>query len=142
MSVVVCVVDEMGVKVGREVGYLICFEDCISEKIIFKYMMDGMFLREMVILLILEGYLVIIIDEVYERMVYIDILLVLIKDFIRVRLELKFIILLVIFNVEKFSGYFDGVFIFNVFGRVYFVEVYYIEKFEVNYVEVSIVIVF
>ncbi len=41
MSVAARVADEMGVKVGNEVGYSIRFEDCTSDKTILKYMTDG-----------------------------------------------------------------------------------------------------
>ena len=46
MSVAARVADEMGVKLGNEVGYSIRFEDCCSEKTVIKYMTDGMLLRE------------------------------------------------------------------------------------------------
>ncbi|MCO5558579.1 hypothetical protein L7F22_012164 [Adiantum nelumboides] len=45
MSVSARVVQEMGAKLGHEVGYSIRFEDCTSDKTILKYMTDGM-LRE------------------------------------------------------------------------------------------------
>jgi pre-mRNA-splicing factor ATP-dependent RNA helicase DHX16 len=38
MSVAARVADEMGTKLGHEVGYSIRFEDCTSEKTIIKYM--------------------------------------------------------------------------------------------------------
>ncbi|KAF6137420.1 hypothetical protein GIB67_037342 [Kingdonia uniflora] len=43
MSVAERVSREMGVKLGREVGYSIRFEDCTSEKTTIKFMTDGMF---------------------------------------------------------------------------------------------------
>ena len=46
MSVAARVAQEMGVKLGNEVGYSIRFEDCTSERTIMKYMTDGMLLRE------------------------------------------------------------------------------------------------
>jgi pre-mRNA-splicing factor ATP-dependent RNA helicase DHX16 len=46
MSVAARVAEEMGVKLGNEVGYSIRFEDCTSERTIVKYMTDGMLLRE------------------------------------------------------------------------------------------------
>ena len=46
MSVAARVAEEMGVKLGNEVGYSIRFEDCSSEKTVVKYMTDGMLLRE------------------------------------------------------------------------------------------------
>ncbi|EFW99408.1 mRNA splicing factor RNA helicase [Grosmannia clavigera kw1407] len=56
MSVAARVADEMGVKVGREVGYAIRFEDCTSDKTILKYMTDGMLLREFLTEPELSGY--------------------------------------------------------------------------------------
>jgi pre-mRNA-splicing factor ATP-dependent RNA helicase DHX16 len=47
MSVAARVAQEMGVKLGHEVGYSIRFEDCTSDKTVLKYMTDGMLLREL-----------------------------------------------------------------------------------------------
>jgi len=46
MSVAARVAEEVGCKVGQEVGYSIRFEDCTSDKTVLKYMTDGMLLRE------------------------------------------------------------------------------------------------
>lgn len=43
MSVAKRVADEMGVKLGNEVGYNIRFENLTSPKTIIEYMTDGMF---------------------------------------------------------------------------------------------------
>lgn len=45
MSVAARVSEEMGVKLGEEVGYCIRFEDNTSENTVIKYMTDGMLLR-------------------------------------------------------------------------------------------------
>lgn len=74
MFVVSCVVEEMDVVIGEEVGYFVCFEDCISFKIVFKYLIDGMFMREVMIDLFLQRYKVIVFDEVYERILVMDLL--------------------------------------------------------------------
>src|SRR5213080_963314 len=37
---------EVGCKLGQEVGYCIRVEDCTSDKTVLKYMTDGMLLRE------------------------------------------------------------------------------------------------
>ena len=92
MSVAARVADEMGVKVGNEVGYSIRFEDQTSDKTIIKYMTDGMLLREFMSEPDLGGYSAIMIDEAHERTVHTDILLALIKDLARERKELKVLI--------------------------------------------------
>ena len=67
MSVSARVAEEMGVKLGNEVGYSIRFEDCTSERTILKYMTDGMLLREFLSEPDLSSYSVMIIDEAHER---------------------------------------------------------------------------
>lgn len=63
----------MSVYLGEEVGYMVWFEDVILEKIWVKYMIDGMFLREVIGDFLFFRYVVVILDEVYERIVYIDV---------------------------------------------------------------------
>ena len=46
MSVAKRVSEEMGVRLGHEVGYSIRFEDYTNDSTIIKYMTDGMLLRE------------------------------------------------------------------------------------------------
>ncbi|KAL6501384.1 Pre-mRNA-splicing factor ATP-dependent RNA helicase DEAH1 [Orobanche gracilis] len=56
MSIAARVSQEMGVKLGHEVGYSIRFEDCTSEKTLLKYMTDGMLLREFLLEPDLQSY--------------------------------------------------------------------------------------
>jgi len=70
---------EMGKKLGNEVGYSIRFEDCTSERTVIKYMTDGMLLREFLSEPDLQSYSVMIIDEAHERTLHTDILFGLIK---------------------------------------------------------------
>jgi pre-mRNA-splicing factor ATP-dependent RNA helicase DHX16 len=79
MSVAARVADEMGSKIGHEVGYSIRFEDCTSPKTVLKYMTDGMLLREFLTEPDLAGYSVLIIDEAHERTLNTDILFALVK---------------------------------------------------------------
>jgi ATP-dependent RNA helicase DHX8/PRP22 len=46
MSIAKCVVEEVGCRLGQEVGYTIRFEDCTSPKTRIKYMMDSMLQHE------------------------------------------------------------------------------------------------
>lgn len=74
MSVAARVSQEMGVKLGHEVGYSIRFEDCTSKKTIVKYMTDGMLLREFLAQPELDSYSVVMVDEAHERTLSTDIL--------------------------------------------------------------------
>lgn len=73
MSVAARVADELGVKLGNEVGYSIRFEDCTSERTIIKYMTDGMLLREFLGEPDLKSYSIMIIDEAHERTLHTDV---------------------------------------------------------------------
>jgi pre-mRNA-splicing factor ATP-dependent RNA helicase DHX16 len=117
MSVAARVADEMGVKLGNEVGYAIRFEDNTSDKTVLKYMTDGMLLREFMTEPDLGAYSAIIIDEAHERGVNTDILLALLKDLARERPELKVLISSATMNAAGFSEYFDSAPIFNIPGR-------------------------
>jgi len=79
MSVAARVAEEVGVRVGNEVGYSIRFEDCTSDKTALHYMTDGMLLRLFLADPVLSEYSAIIIDEAHERTLSTDILFGLVK---------------------------------------------------------------
>ncbi|KAM5352704.1 hypothetical protein ACJ41O_005426 [Fusarium nematophilum] len=142
MSVAARVADEVGVKVGNEVGYTIRFEDCTSDKTVLKYMTDGMLLREFMTEPDLAGYSALMIDEAHERTVHTDILLALVKDLSRERPDLKLLISSATMNAEKFAQYFDDAPIFNIPGRRYPVDIYYTPAPEANYLAAAITTTF
>ncbi|TAQ90968.1 hypothetical protein B7494_g718 [Chlorociboria aeruginascens] len=142
MSVAARVADEMGVKVGNEVGYSIRFEDSTSDKTVLKYMTDGMLLREFMTEPDLGGYSALMIDEAHERTVHTDILLALVKDLARERPDLKLLISSATMNAKKFSDYFDGAPIFHVPGRRYPVDIHYTPQPEANYLAAAITTIF
>jgi pre-mRNA-splicing factor ATP-dependent RNA helicase DHX16 len=142
MSVAARVADEMGVKVGNEVGYSIRFEDQTSEKTILKYMTDGMLLREFMTEPDLSSYSALMIDEAHERTVHTDILLALVKDLAKERPELKLLISSATMNAEKFATYFGDAPIFNVPGRKFPIDIYYTPAPEANYLAAAITTVF
>jgi ATP-dependent RNA helicase DHX8/PRP22 len=74
MSVSKRVAEEVGCRLGQEVGYCIRFEDCTSPDTVIKYMTDGMLLRECLISPNLDAYSVIVLDEAHERTIHTDVL--------------------------------------------------------------------
>jgi pre-mRNA-splicing factor ATP-dependent RNA helicase DHX16 len=142
MSVAARVADEMGVKLGNEVGYSIRFEDQTSDKTIIKYMTDGMLLREFMSDPELGRYCALMIDEAHERTVGTDILLALIKDLARARPELKILISSATLNASLFSTYFNDCPIFNIPGRRYPVDIHYTLSPESNYLAAAVATVF
>lgn len=67
VSVARRVSQELGVRLGDEVGYAIRFEDRTSERTRIKYLTDGVLLRESLSNPELDQYSVIILDEAHER---------------------------------------------------------------------------
>lgn len=141
MSVSARVSQEMGVKLGHEVGYSIRFEDCTSEKTILKYMTDGMLLREFLGDPKLESYSVIMVDEAHERTLSTDILFGLVKDIARYRNDLKLLISSATLDAEKFSDFFDSAPIFKIPGRRYPVDIHFTLAPEADYIDAAIVTV-
>ncbi|XP_027192942.1 pre-mRNA-splicing factor ATP-dependent RNA helicase DEAH1-like [Cicer arietinum] len=139
MSVAARVSQEMGVKLGHEVGYSIRFEDCTSEKTVLKYMTDGMLLREFLAQPELESYSVVMVDEAHERTLSTDILFGLVKDVARARPDLKLLISSATLDAEKFSNYFDCAPIFKIPGRRYPVEIHFTKAPEADYLDAAIV---
>ncbi|XP_050159701.1 pre-mRNA-splicing factor ATP-dependent RNA helicase DEAH1-like isoform X2 [Malus sylvestris] len=139
MSVAARVSQEMGVKLGHEVGYSIRFEDCTSEKTFLKYMTDGMLLREFLGEPDLASYSVVMVDEAHERTLSTDILFGLVKDIARFRPDLKLLISSATLDAEKFSDYFDSAPIFKIPGRRYPVEIHYTKAPEADYLDAAIV---
>ncbi|KAJ7978712.1 ATP-dependent RNA helicase [Quillaja saponaria] len=139
MSVAARVSQEMGVKLGHEVGYSIRFEDCTSEKTVIKYMTDGMLMREFLGEPDLASYSVVMVDEAHERTLSTDILFGLVKDISRFRPDLKLLISSATLDAEKFSDYFDSAPIFKIPGRRYPVEIHYTKAPEADYLDAAVV---
>ncbi|ODQ66958.1 ATP-dependent RNA helicase DHX8 [Nadsonia fulvescens var. elongata DSM 6958] len=125
MSVAARVAEEMGVKLGKEVGYSIRFEDKSGDKTILKYMTDA-----------------IMIDEAHERTLHTDILFGLLKDIIRSRPDIRLLIASATVNAQKFSGFFDDAPVFGIPGRRFPVDIHYTAQPEANYLHAAITTVF
>ena len=80
MSVAKRVAQEVGCRLGEEVGYTIRFEDCTSPQTRIKYMTDGMLQRECLIDPDMKQYSVIMLDEAHERTIATDLLFGLLKS--------------------------------------------------------------
>lgn len=80
MSVAKRVSEEVGCRLGQEVGYTIRFEDCTSPETRIKYMTDGMLQRECLIDAMCTQYSVIMLDEAHERTIATDVLFGLLKS--------------------------------------------------------------
>ena len=89
MSVAKRVAEEVGCRLGQEVGYTIRFEDCTSPETKIKYMTDGMLQRECLVDPDVSAYSVIMLDEAHERTISTDVLFGLLKSMFFFRLCCK-----------------------------------------------------
>jgi ATP-dependent RNA helicase DHX8/PRP22 len=138
MSVAKRVAEEVGCKVGQEVGFTIRFEDCTSSETRIKYMTDGMLLRECLVDPELKKYSIIILDEAHERGINTDVLFGLLKKTVRARPDLKIIVTSATLDADKFSKYFFECPIFSIPGRTFPVEILYTKEPESDYLEAAL----
>lgn len=136
VSVARRVAQELGVRLGEEVGYAIRFEDRTSEKTRIKYLTDGVLLRESLSNPELSAYSVIILDEAHERSLNTDILLGLVKRLVNMcASKLKVLITSATLDGEKVSAFFSGCPVLNVPGKLYPVEVFFSSERPTSYLE-------
>ncbi|XP_050287201.1 probable pre-mRNA-splicing factor ATP-dependent RNA helicase DEAH9 isoform X3 [Quercus robur] len=108
-SVAARVAEEMGIKLGEEVGYTIRFEDLTNTNTtMIKFLTDGVLLREMMDDPLLTKYSVIMVDEAHERSISTDILLGLLKKIQRRRPELRLIISSATIEAKSMSAFFQA----------------------------------
>jgi pre-mRNA-splicing factor ATP-dependent RNA helicase DHX16 len=142
MSVARRVAEEMGVRLGKEVGYSVRFEDVTSPETKIKYMTDGTLLREALTDSLLSSYSVIILDEAHERTLATDILMGLLKDIMLARPELKVLVTSATLNAQLFSDFFYQANVFNIPGRVFPVSIHHVPSPEANYLNAAVITAF
>ena len=138
ISVAKRVAEEVGCRLGEEVGYAIRFEDCTSPDTVIKYMTDGMLLREALLDDALASYSVIMLDEAHERTIHTDVLFGLLKGVLARRTDLKLIVTSATLDADKFSAYFFGCPIFTIPGRTFPVEILYAKAPEADYMDAAL----
>ncbi|KAI5464935.1 P-loop containing nucleoside triphosphate hydrolase protein [Mariannaea sp. PMI_226] len=141
MSVAKRVAEEVGCKLGEEVGYTIRFEDCTSPMTKIKYMTDGMLQREILVDPDMRRYTCIMLDEAHERTISTDVLFALLKKALKRRPDLKVIVTSATLDADKFSAYFNECPIFTIPGRTFPVEILYSREPESDYLDTALVTV-
>ncbi|KAK4671923.1 DEAH-box ATP-dependent RNA helicase prp22 [Podospora pseudoanserina] len=138
VSVAKRVSEEVGCRLGEEVGYTIRFEDVTSPATKIKYMTDGMLEREILIDPELRRYSVIMLDEAHERTIATDVLFALLKKTMKSRKDLKVIVTSATLDADKFSEYFNACPIFTIPGRTFPVEILYSREPESDYLDAAL----
>ncbi|KAG0018225.1 hypothetical protein BGZ81_010330 [Podila clonocystis] len=119
---------ERGASIGQQVGYAIRGENKSSRNTKLLFCTTGILLRRLHSDPTLQGVTHIMVDEVHERSVDSDFLLIIIRDLIRKRKDLKLILMSATINSEFFSAYFDGCPVFEIPGFTHPVEELFMEQ--------------
>ncbi|PQP91574.1 putative pre-mRNA-splicing factor ATP-dependent RNA helicase DEAH5 [Prunus yedoensis var. nudiflora] len=141
MSVAKRVAEEVGCRLGEEVGYTIRFEDCTGPDTVIKYMTDGMLLREIMIDENLSQYSVVMLNEARERTVATDVLFGLLKQLLNRRSDFRLIATSATPDAKRFSEYFYDCKIFTIPGRPFPVEKLYTKQPESDYLDAALITV-
>ena len=138
MSVAKRVAEEMGCKIGEEVGYAIRFEDVTSEKTKIKYMTDGVLLRETLRDPDVDCYSAIVMDEAHERSLNTDVLFGILRGVLARRRDLRLIVTSATMNAERFSSFFGNAPIFRIPGRTFPVTRHWAKSVPDDYVDAAV----
>ncbi|XP_045750886.1 ATP-dependent RNA helicase DHX29 isoform X3 [Mirounga angustirostris] len=132
VSLATRVCDELGCENGPGgrnslCGYQIRMESRASESTRLLYCTTGVLLRKLQEDGLLTNVSHVIVDEVHERSVQSDFLLIILKEILRKRSDLHLILMSATVDSEKFSTYFTHCPILRISGRSYPVEVFHLE---------------
>ena len=128
-SVAARVAVEMGVMLGKEVGYAVRFDDTTSPNTKIKFMTDGMLVREMMLDPQLRRYSVLLLDEAHERSLNTEVLFALVKRMQMLRKDsprpLKLVVMSATLEAQAYAAFFHNSKVLHVEGRRYPVDVLY-----------------
>src|SRR5882724_10374259 len=123
------VAQELGVRLGDEVGYQIRFENCTSAKTKIRFVTEGVLLRQMIDDPKLRGVTALLFDEFHERHLYGDITLAQALDLQEQhRPDLKIAVMSATLNAGELEKYLSPCTTLASEGRTYPVEIEYLPR--------------
>ena len=124
------VAEELDSKIGDIVGYSVRFKEKMSKKTKIKFLTDGMLVRECILDKNLNKYKYIILDEIHERSIHTDILMMICQDLFinKKRPDLKLIIMSATLDPKKYMEYFNTNALIKIHGRKFPIKVYNISE--------------
>ncbi|HEX9047375.1 MAG TPA: ATP-dependent helicase HrpB [Verrucomicrobiae bacterium] len=121
------VAQELGVRLGDEVGYQIRFENCTSAKTRIRFVTEGVLLRQMIQDPQLRGVSALLFDEFHERHLYGDITLARALDLQEQhRPDLRLAVMSATLNAGELEKYLAPCSVLASEGRTYPVDVEYL----------------
>lgn len=134
-SVALRVAEERDEAAGGTVGYSIRLENCVSRQTQITYCTTGIVLRRLQTDKFLGRVSHVVVDEIHERGVDTDFLLILLRDLVRRRTDLKVVLMSATMDSELFARYFDDAPVISIAGRTFPVTVMHLETIipTVNY---------
>ncbi|KAJ3079067.1 hypothetical protein HDU99_000196, partial [Rhizoclosmatium hyalinum] len=127
MSLAERVAAERAEQVGQTIGYSIRGETSRSSDTKLTFCTTGILLRMLQSDPSLDGISHVIVDEVHERSVDSDFLLVILRELVKSRPDFRLILMSATINSETFSSYFDGAPVLNIPGFTHPVKDVYLE---------------
>ncbi|KAL9952425.1 hypothetical protein ACROYT_G039680 [Oculina patagonica] len=127
MSVAERVSNERVNKIGQSVGYQVRLENKQSAETRLLYCTTGILLRRLEGESSLPGVSHIIVDEVHERTEESDFLMMVLKDLLSVRADVRVILMSATLNAQLFSEYFYDAPVIHIPGRTFPVMEFFLE---------------
>jgi ATP-dependent RNA helicase DHX36 len=118
---------ERAEKVGQTCGYSIKLEKKMSKQTRLLLCTTGILLRRLQLDPDLASVSHIFVDEVHERDLNTDFLLIILKGLLRRRKHLKLVLMSATLNADKFAEFFDGCAVISIPGRTHPVQEYRLE---------------
>jgi ATP-dependent RNA helicase DHX57 len=128
MGVAERVADERCETIGKTVGYAIRGETKISRETRLQFVTTGVLLRRLQSDSELEGVSHVMIDEVHERSVDSDFLLIILRQLLERRKDIKIVLMSATLNQALFSGYFGGAPVIEIPGFTHPVQDFFLEN--------------
>ncbi|XP_024023595.1 DExH-box ATP-dependent RNA helicase DExH3 isoform X1 [Morus notabilis] len=119
---------ERGEALGESVGYKVRLEGMKGRDTRLLFCTTGILLRRLLVDRTLRGVTHVIVDEIHERGMNEDFLLIVLKELLPRRPELRLILMSATLNAELFSSYFGGAPTIHIPGFTYPVRAQFLEN--------------
>lgn len=127
MAVSERVAAERGEDLGDSVGYKVRLEGIKGKETRLLFCTTGILLRRLLVDRTLKGVSHVIVDEIHERGMNEDFLLIILKELLPHRPDLRLILMSATLNAELFSSYFSDAPIIHIPGFTYPVRTHFLE---------------